>query len=132
MHFCDKCDNMLYIRLLEENSHSLVYYCRKCGDSDKIIDKDNICVSRTELVTQDRAYINDINQYTKYDPTLPHVTNMQCANSECKSNKDPSIDPDITYVRYDESKMKYIYLCCICDKAWIHPEYQKTTFIKAS
>ena len=31
MHFCNKCNNMLYIRLLSEDSNSLVYYCRNCG-----------------------------------------------------------------------------------------------------
>ena len=31
MHFCNKCENMLYVRLLAEDSDSLVYYCRNCG-----------------------------------------------------------------------------------------------------
>ena len=118
MHFCDKCDNMLYIRLLEENSHSLVYYCRKCGDSDKIIDKDNICVSRTELVTQDRAYINDINQYTKYDPTLPRTNSIRCPNQSCISNSESNSTREVVYIRYDDKNMQYIYMCNYCDKIW--------------
>ncbi len=44
MHFCNKCENMLYIRLLAEDSDSLVYYCRNCGETDETITKENICV----------------------------------------------------------------------------------------
>ena len=72
-----------------------------------------------------------VNKYTKHDPTLPHLNNMQCANQDCITNQEGSnTKSDIIYIRYDESKMKYIYLCCNCDKAWIHPEYQKTVFIQ--
>ena len=118
MHFCDNCDNMLYIRLVEENSNSLVYYCRKCGDSDKIIDKDNNCVSRTEIVTQERAYINDINQYTKFDPTLPRTNSIRCPNQSCISNTEPDTKREVVYIRYDDKNMKYIYMCNICEKIW--------------
>ena len=39
MHFCDKCSNMLYIRLLEEEADSLIYYCRNCGNTGQPITK---------------------------------------------------------------------------------------------
>ena len=54
---------MLYIRLLEEESDSLVYYCRNCGESDQLIDKDNICVSRTDIVIKE--YIRKISKLKK-------------------------------------------------------------------
>ena len=34
MHFCSKCDNMYYIKLMEQNNNNLVYYCRHCGNED--------------------------------------------------------------------------------------------------
>ena len=134
MHFCNKCENMLYIRLLSEDSDSLVYYCRNCGESDKLIDKDNICVARTDIVIREKAYRHDINEYTKLDPTLPRTNNIRCPNPSCTSNAAPNkhdIDGEDTsedtsennkneviYLRYDDKNMKYIYVCTICDKVW--------------
>ena len=118
MHFCNKCENMLYIRLKEDDGNSLVYYCRNCGESDQILDKDNICVSRTEIVTQERAYINDINQYTKHDPTLPRTNTIRCPNQSCTSNINPDSKREVIYLRYDDKNMKYIYMCHFCDKIW--------------
>ena len=128
MHFCNKCENMLYIRLLAEDSDSLVYYCRNCGESDKLIDKDNICVSRTDIVIKEKAYRRDINEYTKLDPTLPRTNNIRCPNPSCNSNVEHNTRDgegegennknEVIYLRYDDKNMKYIYVCTICDKIW--------------
>jgi len=116
MHFCGKCDNMLYIRLLDEDSDSLVYYCRNCGESHELIDKDNICVSRTDIVIKEKAYLHDINEYTKLDPTLPRTNNIRCPNQACSSNNGGV--NEVIYLRYDDSNMQYIYICTLCDKVW--------------
>lgn len=130
MHFCTKCENMLYIRLLEEDSHGLVYYCRNCGNSEELIDKDNICVSKTDILIKEKAYHHDINEYTKLDPTLPRTNNIKCPNQSCISNLkklDETDDLDesssnkineVIYLRYDDKNMKYIYICTLCDKIW--------------
>ena len=129
MHFCNNCDNMLYIRLSSEDSDSLVYYCRNCGDTDQLIDKDNICVSKTDIVIQEKAYLHDINEYTKLDPTLPRTNNIRCPNQSCPSNINlQKVDStsennqtkanEVIYLRYDDQNMKYIYICTICDKIW--------------
>jgi len=130
MHFCIKCENMMYIRLLEEDSDSLVYYCRNCGVSDKLIDKDNICVSKKDIVIQEKAYTHNINEYTKLDPTLPRTNNIKCPNQLCPSNikttdEDTTGDEsgenninEVIYLRYDDKNMKYIYICTLCDKIW--------------
>ena len=51
MHFCEKCQNMYYIRLKGEDSNNLIYYCRKCGNENKDLgtNSNNICVSKTHL-----------------------------------------------------------------------------------
>ena len=116
MHFCNKCQNMLYIKLFEEESNDLVYYCRNCGESDQLIDKDNICVSKIEFIAQEKQYINDINKYTKYDPTLPRTNSIKCPNQACSSNIDNN--REIIYLRYDDKNMKYVYMCNFCDKVW--------------
>ena len=129
MHFCIKCDNMLYIRLLSEDSNTLIYYCRNCGNSDQPIDKNNICVLNTDIVIKENAYLHDINEYTKLDPTLPRTTNIRCPNQSCPSNLTEHIDEEaeadhppskneVIYLRYDDKNMKYIYICTLCDKIW--------------
>ena len=118
MHFCKICENMLYIRLLESNSNDLEYYCRQCGNSDKLITKENICVATTNIVTQEKAYIHDINEYTKHDPTLPRTNTIKCPSETCSSNLEEGANREIIYLRYDDKNMKYIYLCKVCNISW--------------
>ena len=135
MHFCNKCKNMLYIRLLTEDSNTLIYYCRNCGNSDQPIDKNNICVLNTNIVIKEKAYLHDINEYTKLDPTLPRTTNIHCPNQSCPSNllqdadkgsgsEDHPPKNEVIYLRYDDKNMKYIYICTLCDKIWKTNELQ--------
>lgn len=135
MHFCTNCENMLYMRLLSEDSDSLVYYCRNCGESEQLITKDNICVLKTDIVIKEMACLHDINEYTKLDPTLPRTNNIKCPNQTCSSNIETSMEDDmsgeeneqslsknkineIIYFRYDDQNMKYIYICTQCNKIW--------------
>lgn len=126
MHFCKTCENMLYIRLLEEDSNNLVYYCRNCGELDKVIDKNNICVLNTDIVIEEKVYLHDINEFTKLDPTLPRTNNIRCPNQLCPSNSQTDIEGEenikqkneVIYLRYDDKNMKYIYICTLCDKIW--------------
>ena len=74
MHFCSKCSNMYYIRINSDDPNKLVYYCRQCGNEDKLLAVDNVCVSKTQI--------------------------------------------EIIYIRYDDTNMKYIYLCSDCDTVW--------------
>lgn len=116
MHFCKNCDNMLYIKLRELDSNDLVYYCRKCGETNESIDNKNICVSKTEFISNEKGYIFDINEYTKYDPTLPRTRQIKCPNKDCKSNKGEQ--NEVIYFRYDDNNMKYVYICSLCDRVW--------------
>jgi len=40
---------MYYIKLSEEDKNTLIYYCRKCGNEDKKLTKENIYVSKTHF-----------------------------------------------------------------------------------
>jgi len=134
MHFCIKCGNMYYIKI-KDDTEELVYNCRKCGhtNSELINQLDNLCVSKTELTTNSIVdYSNIINKYTKLDPTLPRINNINCPNKDCPSNTKDSIDDEsknnsstqvktekeIIYLRYDDKNMKYLYLCGVCDHYW--------------
>ena len=133
MKFCKQCDNMYYIKINdknESNAQDLVYYCRNCGFEEPIatnnIDKDEngnlsdegICVLDTQLQQNQLKFNNIINQYTKFDPTLPKMI-MKCPNDECESNKSNSKNHEVIYIRYDDTNLKYIYICPTCDTKWL-------------
>lgn len=110
---------MYYIKLLESEKKQLIYYCRKCGNEDNTLDETSIVVSKTNLKKNKQQYSHIINKYTKLDPTLPRIHNLDCPNDECLSNnKEEKTDKEIIYIRYDNENMKYIYLCGVCDKVW--------------
>ena len=122
MHFCSKCDNMYYIKLSGEGEvlNNLVYYCRQCNyeDTTLVVDNSLICVSKSYINEKQENYKDIVNEYTKLDPTLPEVKNIKCPNSDCESNNDK--DTKIVTIRYDDTAMKYMYMCCLCDNVWKH------------
>jgi DNA-directed RNA polymerase subunit M/transcription elongation factor TFIIS len=117
MLFCSNCDNMYYIRINSDNPNSLVYYCRKCGNEDKLLSGDNICVSKTQIKKTEQSFNHIINKYTKLDPTLPRINTILCPNADCPTNTN-DVPRETIYIRYDDVNMKYVYLCCICDNVW--------------
>ncbi len=117
MHFCSNCENMFYIRLDNDDNHKLIYYCRKCGNEDTTITSENMCVSKEQIRRGEQRFSNMINEYTKLDPTLPRISSIRCPNAECESNADESLR-EVIYLRYDDTNMKYIYLCACCNTSW--------------
>jgi len=117
MHFCSNCNNMYYIRINSDNANKLVYYCRNCGNEDNLLTTDNVCVSKTTLKKNDQSFNHIINKYTKYDPTLPRINKVLCPNPDCTTNTKDT-PREIIYIRYDDTNMKYVYLCSTCDTVW--------------
>ena len=119
MHFCSECHNMYYLKLQSEDADKLIYYCRNCGHEDETLTSENICVSSSQIKRTEQNYTHIINEYTKYDYTLPRINTIKCPNSTCLSNTDAGADKrEVIYIRYDDVNMKYIYLCTHCDKMW--------------
>ena len=136
MHFCKNCDNMYYIKLSdEESSNTLIHYCRNCGDENFDLVNNNLSVSKLHIKQEEQGYHNYINEYTKLDPTLPRIKNMNCPNIDCVTNKqqvaeqtdtqkktesnvEPNVENDILFVRINDEKLAYIYMCCHCDTTW--------------
>jgi len=140
MHFCSVCANMYYISITPENE--LQYYCRNCGHIDNTIAAENICVSKVNVkhTTTQQSFSQVVNKYTKFDPTLPRIHTIRCPNDECPSNivsargsgrsavaaasaaassgEKKNTKNEIIYVRYDDTNLKYVYLCAKCDKVW--------------
>ena len=117
MHFCSKCNNMYYISLNIDNPNKLVYYCRNCGETDTTISVEDVTVSKVQLRKSEQEFNHIINKYTKFDPTLPRVSNILCPNADCPTNHDDK-NREIIYIRYDDTNMKYVYLCSTCDVVW--------------
>ena len=116
MQFCDKCDNMYYIKIDDNDSNKIIYYCRNCGHENTNLVTDH-CISSINLSTTKLSYNNYVNQYTKLDPTLPRINNIPCPNNECSTNM-KNIPREIIYIRYNPTDIKYIYLCSTCDTLW--------------
>lgn len=117
MHFCSVCNNMYYLRIDEKNPNKLDYYCRNCGHEDKLLAHDNMCISKTFIKKNDQSFNHIINEYTKLDPTLPRVNTILCPNPECETNTS-KVKREIIYIRYDDTNMKYVYLCSECSTIW--------------
>jgi DNA-directed RNA polymerase subunit M/transcription elongation factor TFIIS len=87
MHFCSVCHNMYYLKIRDEDGgNSLNYYCRNCGHEDTTLTAESICVSETQLRRSEQKYTHMVNEYTKFDPTLPRINTIKCPNQECSSN----------------------------------------------
>jgi DNA-directed RNA polymerase subunit M/transcription elongation factor TFIIS len=119
MHFCSNCSNMYYIRINANDTNKLVYYCRNCGNEDKLLAVENVCVSKTQIKKSEQTFSNIINKYTKLDPTLPRINTVLCPNPDCPTNTKGE-PREIIYIRYDDTNMKYIYLCSAteCETVW--------------
>jgi len=120
MNFCAKCDNMYYIKLKEDDQlNKLIYSCRQCNyEDDDLVDKPLICISKSYINKKPGNYKDIVNEYTKLDPTLPQVKNIKCPNDTCKSITNPEIPSNITYIKYNETEMKYLYMCRYCGQKW--------------
>lgn len=121
MKFCGNCQNMLYIAIDAKDTNKLTYYCRHCGTVDDIITQEGHCVLNTHLKQGEQKFNHIINKYTKLDPTLPRIYTMKCPNEGCITNSNESSTkkkPEVIYMRYDDSNMRYVYICVDCDAIW--------------
>jgi DNA-directed RNA polymerase subunit M/transcription elongation factor TFIIS len=120
MDFCKICDNMYYIKLVNETCDDITYYCRKCGNEDKNSINTSKSIVKESISSSVENKINFVNKYTKFDRTLPRINYIKCPNSSCISNTETfnSEDKEIIFIRYDNINMKYLYLCTHCDNSW--------------
>ena len=117
MHFCSNCQNMYYIRINEDDPNKLVYYCRNCGNENTNLSIENVTVSKLQIKKSEQSFNHIINKYTKLDPTLPRINTILCPNVDCETNT-KNKEREIIYIRYDDTNMKYVYLCSCCDTVW--------------
>lgn len=118
MFFCEKCDNMYYIKLNEEDNNSIIYYCKNCGNTNNNLLELGKCVYK-EKFNGNSTYTN-INKYSVLDNTLPRINSIKCPNQTCESNE-PEFNTnnrEIIFIRNDHINLKYMYLCSHCNYNW--------------
>jgi DNA-directed RNA polymerase subunit M/transcription elongation factor TFIIS len=120
MRFCPVCSYYLFLKE-EESEEKLSLLCRHCGYTEPMHPKtaEEALVLETSFHTasNQKQTTSAINDYTKRDPTLPHLKTIPCPNAECPTQADPATR-DILYVKTDAKNLKYQYCCMVCDTQW--------------
>lgn len=115
MDFCDLCDNMLYLKV-KQDDNQLLNHCKNCNFQKELPNNKTIKILEKNYEKEEINYDLFINPYIKYDPTLPRINNVHCINKDCKKKHDK--DNEIIYIKYDNENMKYLYFCVHCDYYW--------------
>lgn len=112
-YFCDMCSNMRDI--VKDESGSLGFHCKACNSTEKIKDK-AFCVYSISTRELDKSEFLNTCSHLTHDITLPKIVgndNIKCPNPEC--NVDGN---SITYIKYDDKNMRYMYICDNCGQKW--------------
>ncbi len=111
--FCPTCRYYLY---LDSDNNILRRICRNCGYQEE--DKKGGLVLEIDLKEKtSEGYKILMNEFTKQDPTLPHVDTIKCPNDGCETNTAGKAK-DVIYLKYDAVNMKFLYICNVCDTQW--------------
>lgn len=96
------------------DGNTLRRICRNCGYQE---DKKGGLILEFDLKEKiSEGYKILMNEFTKYDPTLPHINTIKCPNTGCESNLGK--EKDVIYLKYDAVNMKFLYICNVCDTQW--------------
>lgn len=113
MDFCDLCHNMLYIAVEERK---LKLHCRNCQFSKTNEGNQTVCVVQSSSAEDSADYKQFMTKYIQHDPTLPRVNNIKCPKHSTHTDK--SAPDEVIYIKYNPTKMKYLYHCCSCEHFW--------------
>jgi DNA-directed RNA polymerase subunit M/transcription elongation factor TFIIS len=115
--FCPVCRYYLYLdQRTEEKEEVLRRVCRNCGYQEQ--DNQGGLILEIDLKEKtSEGYKILMNEFTKQDPTLPHVNTITCPNESCDSNT-KQVEKDVIYLKYDAVNMKFLYICNRCDTQW--------------
>jgi DNA-directed RNA polymerase subunit M/transcription elongation factor TFIIS len=114
MKFCS-CGYYLYLKM-DKDSLSCIRECKNCGYIEA--EKEGALISETLIKERaSEGYKIVLNEFTRQDPTLPHLHTMKCPRAECKSNVG-GVAKDVIYIKYDPANLKYLYICNVCEEHW--------------
>jgi len=118
-HMCPVCD--YYMPLVQDPQATVKYHgefyrmCKNCGHTES--EKKGLIMETIVQGNSSESYKIFLNEFTKEDPRLPHVKNLQCPNTQCATHS-KSVEPDVIYIKYDSANMKYLYICTVCNTQW--------------
>lgn len=112
MHFCDQCNNMYYLKIQNiDQQEQLIYFCRNCGNEKTNLDIQDLQIYHSSNeIDFDGSHL--VNEYTKYDKTLPRTKLVTCPNAGCKK------DGEILLLRYELQNLKFLFICTSCNHTW--------------
>ena len=136
MNFCPECETYLVTKISsnDEPNEILNFVCNNCGYTKSVNiakEPEYKCVFQQNFnMKKIKIDMKNI-QYLSKDPTLPHVNNIPCPNTQCASNKQnvsgegsevlvgekPNIN-DVLYIKLNESDLTFLYQCCNCKQTW--------------
>jgi len=100
---------------LASDGETLRHICRNCGYQKEDTTGGLILeIDLKEKISEGHKIL--MNEFTKQDPTLPHVNTIKCPNTVCESNSGK--EKDVIYLKYDTINMKFLYICNVCDAQW--------------
>ena len=123
LKFCPVCRNLLFLMNAVEPTEgaakeegALRWSCKACGHLEDYVEGGMLYeINLQQNVSEGYKVI--LNEFTRLDPTLPHVKNIKCPNEECGSNTGAS-ERDVIYMKYDATNLKFLYICNICEQHW--------------
>ena len=123
MNFCPDCNNYLFLKIKNDNDAvSFTYNCRNCGHTTTKTSsalhsvKQQSIYNNPENIDKVRYYAGK-KELLRYDPTMPHIDNIPCPNTECISHTEPGKN-DIIYLTLDKVKLQQLYICNNCVTHW--------------
>jgi len=121
MKFCPTCRNYLYLDVQETKDGettraTLRRICHNCGYQEADVGGGLVLETNLKETTSE-GYHALVNEFTKLDPTLPHVDTLKCPKADCASNAG-SAAKDVIYIKYDPVGLKFLYICNVCDARW--------------
>jgi DNA-directed RNA polymerase subunit M/transcription elongation factor TFIIS len=100
---------------LDQDGSTLRRVCRNCGFQEE--EKGGLVMEIDLKEKTSEGYKILMNEFTKQDPTLPHVNTIKCPNAECETNLGDK-ERDVIYLKYDAVNMKFLYICNVCETQW--------------
>ena len=117
MKFCPACRNMLFG--IDEDTidgeKSAVLSCRKCSYKEPLSSENPMVYEH--ILKEDKTARLVLNPYLKNDPTLNHLSNIECPNKECVSQA-KNVQADVVAVKINEKNLVWMYQCVHCDTTW--------------
>ena len=104
MKFCPACRNMLFG--IDEDTIDgnkvAVLSCRKCAYKEPVNSENPLVYEH--VLREDKTARLVLNPYLKNDPTLNHLSNIQCPNDECVSRA-KNVKSDVVAVKINEKNL---------------------------